>query len=224
MESGIHKTFIIFLFKIQRKISYYKKQLKLKVLKMELGHIDSCFDFHLPDVCTCPHKIFLYGNSNIYGQSKFLISPKGESGRFIMKKESGAAQGLTVITGNHSVSPPIGKWHKEDTLKRFGDIDKDVIVEEDVWIGANVTLLSGVTIGRGSIIGAGSVVRSNIPPYSIAIGNPAKVISFKFTPEEIIMHELSLYTEAERINIDVLNRNYQKFYLKRIKKIKDFLV
>lgn len=52
----------------------------------------------------------------------------------------------------------------------------DIIIEEDVWIGSNVSILSGVNIGRGSIIGAGSVVTKNIPQYSIAVGNPAKVI------------------------------------------------
>lgn len=224
MVFGINKYVILLIYKIQTKLNNYQNKIRLQVLKSKLGHIDSDFDFYLPDVCTCPHKIYLYGNSNIFGQAKFLISPKGESGRFIMKKESGAAQGLTIITGNHSVSPSIGKWHKEDTLLRIGDIDKDVIVEEDVWIGANVTLLSGVTIGRGAIIGAGSVVRNNIPPYAIAIGNPAKVISFKFTPEEIIEHEKSLYPETERIDINRLKTNYMKHYTKRIRIIKDFLI
>jgi acetyltransferase-like isoleucine patch superfamily enzyme len=55
-------------------------------------------------------------------------------------------------------------------------IAKPVIVDDDVWLGYNVTVLPGVTIGKGSVIGAGSVVTKNIPPYSIAVGNPCKVI------------------------------------------------
>lgn len=47
----------------------------------------------------------------------------------------------------------------------------------DAWIGANVTILSGVTIGEGAIIGAGSVVRDDIPAWSIAYGNPCKVVA-----------------------------------------------
>lgn len=47
----------------------------------------------------------------------------------------------------------------------------------DAWIGMNVTILNGVTIGAGAIIGAGSVVRSDIPSWSIATGNPCKVIA-----------------------------------------------
>ena len=75
----------------------------------------------------------------------------------------------------------------------MADIEKDVIVEEDARIGANVTILCGVTIGRGSIIGAGSVIRKNTPPYSIVIGNPARVIKFVLSPEDIAEHELNLY-------------------------------
>lgn len=51
-----------------------------------------------------------------------------------------------------------------------------VCIEEDVWVGENVAILPNVTIGRGSIIGANAVVSKDIPPYSIAAGNPARVI------------------------------------------------
>jgi acetyltransferase-like isoleucine patch superfamily enzyme len=51
-----------------------------------------------------------------------------------------------------------------------------IIIEENVWLGDKVTILPNVTIGRGSIIGANSIVSKDIPPYSIAVGNPAHVI------------------------------------------------
>jgi maltose O-acetyltransferase len=54
--------------------------------------------------------------------------------------------------------------------------DRPIIIEDDVWIGARVTILPGVKIGRGAIIGAGSVVTSDIPPYCIVAGNPARII------------------------------------------------
>lgn len=53
---------------------------------------------------------------------------------------------------------------------------REIVVEDDVWIGANCTILAGVTIGSGSVIGAGSVVNKDIPPYSVAVGVPAKII------------------------------------------------
>jgi len=51
-----------------------------------------------------------------------------------------------------------------------------IIIEDDVWLGVGSTVLDGVTIGKGSVIGAGAVVTKDIPPYSIAVGVPAKVI------------------------------------------------
>ena len=57
-----------------------------------------------------------------------------------------------------------------------GETAKKISIEDDCWLGAGVKVLSGVTIGKGSVIGAGSVVNKDIPPYSIAVGVPAKVI------------------------------------------------
>lgn len=53
---------------------------------------------------------------------------------------------------------------------------KQVLIEDNVWIGEFVSILPGVTIGKGSIIGTMSVVTKDIPPNSIAVGSPAKVI------------------------------------------------
>ena len=51
-----------------------------------------------------------------------------------------------------------------------------VVIEDNVWLGDNVCVLPGVTIGKGSVIGANSVVTHSIPPYSIAVGTPAKIV------------------------------------------------
>ena len=56
----------------------------------------------------------------------------------------------------------------------------DTIIGNDVWIGQNATILPGVHIGDGAIIGANSVVGSNVEPYSIVVGNPAKVTRYRF--------------------------------------------
>ena len=60
-----------------------------------------------------------------------------------------------------------------------------IIIGNDVWIGANVTLLSGIKIGNGAVIGTNSVVAKDIPPYAIAVGNPAKVIKYRFSKDLI---------------------------------------
>ncbi len=53
---------------------------------------------------------------------------------------------------------------------------KPIILEENVWLGARVIVLKGVTIGAHSVIGAGSVVTRDIPPRSVAVGLPARVV------------------------------------------------
>jgi acetyltransferase-like isoleucine patch superfamily enzyme len=50
------------------------------------------------------------------------------------------------------------------------------VIEDDVWVGARAIILPGVTIGHGSVIGAGAVVAKSVPPYSIVVGNPGRVV------------------------------------------------
>lgn len=60
-----------------------------------------------------------------------------------------------------------------------------IVLEDDVWIGCNALILSGVTIGRGAIVGAGAVVAKDIPPYSIVVGNPARIVKKRFDEKTI---------------------------------------
>lgn len=78
----------------------------------------------------------------------------------------------------------------------------DTIIGNDVWIGQNATILPGVKIGDGVIIGANSVVGSDIEPYTIVVGNPARVIRKRFDDELIdIMEKLKWWDKSiEEIN------------------------
>ncbi|MGY2991553.1 MULTISPECIES: CatB-related O-acetyltransferase [Mesorhizobium] len=58
-------------------------------------------------------------------------------------------------------------------------------VGHDVWFGARCIILGGVTIGNGAVLGAGSIISRDIPPYAVAVGNPARVIRYRFTPDII---------------------------------------
>ena len=185
--------------------------------RSKFGYIHPTAFVRLPAIIKGIENVYLYENTNILSNSLILST----RAKFVMKKNSGSAEGLKVITGSHFSEP--GRLFKDITDNdKPQDLDKDVVVEEDVWMASNVTLLSGVTIGRGSVIGSGTVIRKSVPPYAVVIGNPAKIVGFKFTPEEIVEHEKAIYPERERLPMDILEKNYYKYYLNRLKEIKEF--
>lgn len=67
----------------------------------------------------------------------------------------------------------------------------NVKIGNDVWLASGSKILSGVTIGDGAVIGAGSVIAKDIPPYAVAVGNPGRVIKYRFEAE-IIDHLLDI--------------------------------
>lgn len=82
---------------------------------------------------------------------------------------------------NHPTSPEARKQMCIDGF--YGDAWRwthskhaPVVIEDNVWIGEGATILKGVRIGEGSIIGCRAVVTNDVPPYSVAAGNPAKVV------------------------------------------------
>lgn len=80
------------------------------------------------------------------------------------------ARNVSILDYNHGMNPCTLNY-LENNLE-----SGKVIIEDGTWIGNNVIILSGAHIGKKCIIGAGSIVTSHIEDYSIAVGNPAKVI------------------------------------------------
>ena len=84
--------------------------------------------------------------------------------------------GVSIITGNHRTDVQGRTMRSIGDSEKLPENDQDVVIEDDCWLGGGVIVLAGVTIGKGSVIGAGSIVTKDIPPYSVAVGNPCKVM------------------------------------------------
>jgi virginiamycin A acetyltransferase len=85
------------------------------------------------------------------------------------------------------------KWKYDNgkTCYNSGDIDDSrfqpapIVIENDVWIASNVTVKEGVKIGNGAVVAMESLVTKDVPPYAIVGGNPARVIRYRFSEEQI---------------------------------------
>lgn len=86
------------------------------------------------------------------------------------------AQNIVVTGLNHNYEDI------DQPIRDQGVSTQKVWISDDVWIGSNSVILPGITIGNHVIVGAGSVVTRDIPPFSIALGNPAKIIK-KYDPD-----------------------------------------
>jgi acetyltransferase-like isoleucine patch superfamily enzyme len=96
--------------------------------------------------------------------------PQDDQGRISIGNGVRIAPQVMMIAANHVFRDPDRPIHGQGI--EFGPI----VIEDDVWIGGRANIMAGVTIGKGSVIGAGAVVTRDIPPYSVAVGVPAKVI------------------------------------------------
>lgn len=175
---------------------------------------------HVDDTAQIGVDVRVYNKDNFIMEEHTKVDHNSiimnSNAKFIVKKYSGCAVNLTVITGNHPQFP--GRFYRTISKKKenldISKYDKDVVVNEDVWVGCNVTILSGVNIGRCSIVAAGSVVTKSMPPYCIIGGVPAKPIKVKWTMDEIMFHEQSLFPVEQRYSREQLMSEFEKYNLK----------
>lgn len=119
--------------------------------------------------------------------SQFSMAFKTNIGKFCS-----IAHGSYIGLWEHNTYVTTHSFYLYETsggfVKGYRNYDKDSLlttIENDVWIGANAVILKGIKVSNGAIIGAGSVVTKDVPPYAIAVGNPAKVLKYRFSQDEV---------------------------------------
>jgi acetyltransferase-like isoleucine patch superfamily enzyme len=136
--------------------------------------------------------------------------------------------GEVCISDNVKISAEVTiESHRHEFIpgsKESRAIPTKILIEEGVWIGQKVIVCEEVKkIGRFAQIGAGSVVRNAVPPYSLVAGNPAKIVGFLYTPEEVDEFERDKYQDDEKTNIEIYRKQYDKYFINRISEIKKLL-
>lgn len=112
----------------------------------------------------------IIGNNCGIGISNVIIGPV-TMGNYVMLAQNIVISGLNHGYEDVTLPPRVQKV-----------VTKQITINDNVWIGANCVVTAGVTIGKHAIIGAGSVITKSIPEYSVAVGNPARVIKkYNFT-------------------------------------------
>lgn len=123
-----------------------------------------------------------------------FIATSGNHARLTVGKFCSFAQNVIILLEEDhrmdwNTTYPFNTWMSEFSCIQGHPTSKgDIIIGNDVWIGFGAAILSGVTIGDGCVIGANAVVAKSIPPYSIAVGNPAQIVKKRF--DEVTIERL----------------------------------
>lgn len=137
------------------------------------------------------------------------------SGDVVLSDNVKLSAGAIIESHRHAFVPGSHKYEAIPTC---------IVIEEGVWIGQRAVICeSSKRVGRFAQIGAGAFVRNPVPPYAIMVGNPAKIVGFLFTPEEVEQFEKEHFPLEERTDIKKYETVYNKFFINRIEEIKQLL-
>ena len=134
----------------------------------------------IEDYCTVNNGVgdVIIGDNTLIGMGNTIIGPITIGNNVIF------AQNIVASALNHEYRDP------NSPICQQPIITGPIIIEDDCWIAANAVITAGVRIGKHSVIAAGAVVTKDIPSFSIAVGNPAKVLK-QFNPGTGIWERIS---------------------------------
>jgi acetyltransferase-like isoleucine patch superfamily enzyme len=123
------------------------------------------------ELIACPNSSISIGNNTHLNSRVYINSSVG--GRISIGDNCLIGPNFVARTASHAFRD------RSKPVLSQGHNCLDIIIHNDVWIAANVTVIGGVTLSEGCIVGAGAVVTKSLPPYSIAYGLPARVVSYR---------------------------------------------
>jgi acetyltransferase-like isoleucine patch superfamily enzyme len=131
--------------------------------------------------------------AHTYGKPE-VVQFYGSEARLVIGKFCSIAGSVTIfLGGDHRTDwvttypfPVLSAfWPSVPSIPDTAVTKGDVVIGNDVWIGFGAMILAGVTIGDGAVIGARAVVASNVAPYTVAVGNPARPAGQRFDDETV---------------------------------------
>jgi acetyltransferase-like isoleucine patch superfamily enzyme len=117
------------------------------------------------------------GRGSYFGGAPTILWDKYKS-KIVIGNYTSIAAEVTFFLGGHHDIQRVSMRHRGRGDK--GLTKGDILIGNDCWIGCRATIMDGVTIADGAVVGACSVVAGSVPPYAVAVGNPAKVVKFRF--------------------------------------------
>ena len=216
---------------------YYLKRLNAKLLQLYVNHfirpqLESLGEgFHFIK----PWHVRIFGSPVVIGSHTHVICAADRKVRFVIwPKEEGSGRikigdyciicpgvrfqsATEIIVGDNCMIADgayltDADWHGiYDRLAPVG-ASKPILLENNVWIGDGAVVCKGVTVGENSIVGTGAVVTSDIPPNSVAAGNPARVVK-QLDPQKGYVTRSELFANPKALNKSM--NDFDKDYLKK---------
>ena len=155
-------------------LAYEQKKEKTEILRKLFGSMGTNVSVGVPFICDYGRNIYMGSNVSVNMNCTFVDCNRIDIGSNVL-----IASNVQLYTATHPVELSqrlTPDWNPESGEYFCRTYARPIKIGNGCWLGGGVIVLPGVTIGDGCVIGGGSVVTKDIPPNSLAVGNPCRVI------------------------------------------------